>query len=356
MRVDGRQFKGWGDRHQRKRRLAAAGLTLGAVGLVTGCGAPDLASMRPTVNKTAVAVLLVNQPAAWSPAALQASLPATGKLVVQVDGVSGRQAVATANADVKHPAVHWLMWVEDGSLPSELMQWAQVHPQVQVLFVGAECTQPLPANVHALVPDPLAEAYALGWLAGAQAVAAHSAFIGWLASAAPDPDTTQAALAGLYSAAPQIQLLPVGGGVAGAGAGSGLWPHVCLAARPLTPAEQQAVTAAGVVVVALSTAADSPAVAARPGLLPPLGVTEVWQDIPSLPGAGAAAAARLTAGKTAVESAADRFDPAVLSQLTSVQSALQAGSVQPAQAWTQMPAALRQAWAATAGLSVAASG
>ncbi|MCL6637384.1 MAG: hypothetical protein K6T26_05500 [Alicyclobacillus sp.] len=354
--MDDRQSKAWRVQSGRTSRLQTAAAALIAVGVVTGCGAPDLASLRPTVTKTAVAVLLVNQPAEWSPAAVQASLPATGNLVVKVDGVSDRQAVATANADVKQPEVHWLMWVQDSPLPGELVSWAQDHPQKQVLFVGPASTQPVPDNLHALVPDPEAEAYVLGWLAGAQAVAAQSAVVGWLGNASPDPATTQAALAGLYSAAPQLQLQPVSGGMAAVAGGTPLWPHVCLAARPLTPAEQQTAAAAGVIVVALSAGADNPASSARPGLPSPQGLTDVWQGMQSPAGTGAADALRRTAGRTAVVTASDRFDPAVLSQLANIQSALREGTLQPAQQWAQMPAVLRQAWAVVTGLPAAAGG
>ncbi|MCL6516228.1 hypothetical protein [Alicyclobacillus sp.] len=349
---------------------------------MSACGAPNLAEMRPQHAKATAEVLVVGTPPGWTDDAVKGIEEVAG-VVTQVRRVSSASMGQVLDQKVQgsHPGL--LVVVDANGSPTAIRAWASSHPNIRLEWVGGMPSAGASADVpgvRRVTVQPVAAAYCLGWGAG-QLAAAASAWVptvGWLEGSGSLPASViQAALAGLYSGNPTVQLRPVtlappgaagqsgdggasalAGGVAGGAPPAGTnpqsagapLPKVVLTARELTPAEWALVRAEGVTVISLC-----PQPAGTGGI-----------GAPALPGPGVVAddlrlfaAGRWQAGWHAVDAGSLTqwhsipMPDALRASLDSLELALQGGTIQPSTVWNQMPADIRTQWGAVAGGGIA---
>ncbi|SIS89536.1 hypothetical protein SAMN05421799_106116 [Alicyclobacillus vulcanalis] len=163
---------------------------------LAGCGAPDLAAMRPTVQKSAVLVEVVGAPP-FAPSASQ--LGTAGATSVEVVHVAlGEWQSVAAHALAKGQLTGVMVVCDDANaVASGLNQLAADHPDVRFLVVSNwPASQITSGNVEDVAQDPVAVAYSIGALCG-----------DWIASST----STSGAV---YSGVPSIVYAPRGATVA----------------------------------------------------------------------------------------------------------------------------------------------
>ncbi|WP_148260136.1 hypothetical protein [Alicyclobacillus acidocaldarius] len=179
-----------------KWRFAVAICTVAAN--VAGCGAPDLAAMRPTVHKPAVLVEIVGSPP-FAPSASQ--LGTAGATAVEVVHVSSSTWRSEAEKELARRRLTGLMLVcDDASVVTPgLDELASSNPSVRFLVVS-DWPAPLTesSNVAEVAQDPVGIAYSIGALCG-----------DWMVALAPG--STSGAV---YSGVPSLVYVPEGASAA----------------------------------------------------------------------------------------------------------------------------------------------
>lgn len=131
-----------------------------------GCGAPDLAAMRPTVNKPAVLVEIVGAPP-FAPSASE--LGAAGATAVEVVHTSLSAWQSEAQSELSRRRLTGVMLVCDDANPlaSGVNEMASANPSVHFLVVSDRAASPSSlANVAEMAQDPVGVAYSIGVLCG----------------------------------------------------------------------------------------------------------------------------------------------------------------------------------------------
>ncbi len=149
---------------RRKWRLAVA--LCAAAASVAGCGAPDLASMRPTVHKPAVLVEIVGSPP-FAPS--EAELGTAGATAVEVVRVSASAWRSEAEKELARGRLTGVMLVcQDASAVAPgVDELAASHPSVRFLVVSDwPASLASSSNVAEIAQDPVGIAYSIGALCG----------------------------------------------------------------------------------------------------------------------------------------------------------------------------------------------
>ncbi|MBX5436332.1 MAG: hypothetical protein IRZ33_03845 [Alicyclobacillaceae bacterium] len=354
--------------------------------LLAGCGAPDLAHMRPTVWKPAAAVYLVDHPDGWNAEDVRRRFAASG-VVVQVEDVASSQLSDAVRRCLSNGFAGLVMVVSRQPSPGPVATLMDQHVGVRFEWVG-----PVPWtaggrwNVRLAVPDSRLLSYVLGWVAGSLAAADGWETVGWLLPTAdatgmpsdseasrrgaPDADSSNAApeypdaaslrmvLAGLYAANPKVTLEAIApvpsaaqGGTGADAAAVGPWPRVVVTTRRVTPSEAAYIRDHGVALVSLYPQAADVPVAAGPDVPGP---ASVYDDVKAFAGL------RWRAGTALVEDVDVLWMPsaAVPAQVgAGAKQWLTALMANPAlldNAWTAVPATTQEAWLRVVGQAAVA--
>ncbi|WP_041707414.1 hypothetical protein [Alicyclobacillus acidocaldarius] len=165
---------------------------------VAGCGAPDLAAMRPTVHKPAVLVEIVGSPP-FAPSASE--LGAAGATAVEVVHVSWNAWRSEAEKELARRRLTGLMLVCDdaSAVAPGVDELASSNSSVRFLVVS-DWPAPLTesSNVAEIAQDPVGIAYSIGALCG-----------DWMVAVAPG--STSGAV---YSGVPSLVYVPQGASAA----------------------------------------------------------------------------------------------------------------------------------------------
>lgn len=161
---------------------------------VAGCGAPDLAAMRPTVHKPAVLVEIVGSPP-FAPSASE--LGTAGATAVEVVRVPLSAWRSEAERELSRRRLTGLMLVCDdaSAVAPGVDELASSNPSVRFLVVSDwPASLSASGNVEEIAQDPIGVAYSIGALCG-----------DWMTAMAPG--STSGAV---YSGVPSLVYVPHG--------------------------------------------------------------------------------------------------------------------------------------------------
>lgn len=353
--------------------------------VLTGCGAPDLRAMRPTVHKPTAEVVLVGQPAHWYSSDVQSAATQSGA-IVGVSQTTPEKLAGTLQQAVANAEIGLVVVVQNGQIPASEISFANQHVTKRFDLMGSSPASGSAINVEQIVPDEFATGYAAGWLAGELATSISASSVGWLAtnSAMTSQAGVRAALAGTYAANPGVGITlvpaissptasatansttnatapvpPTGqttgstgnvgtvNGTTGAGTGGSTGspgtvplPHILMVTRPLTATEWQIVTTAGVHVVSLCPQ--------------PTGSSTAQPIVPGMAALQSALTAftanHWQAGVTSTVTSAlldidtHQVSKSILDSLDSTTASIEAGSLDAKSVWATVPANLQAAW------------
>ncbi|MCL6632736.1 MAG: hypothetical protein K6T63_08895 [Alicyclobacillus herbarius] len=193
----------------RSRGIARVGRGIGAIlalFMASGCGAPDLSSMHPSVAKKAALVFLVgNNLPHWSTRQVDDLQTSTG-LVLKTQTVSNtRQVLSQVRGLVNRQlaSLPLLVVVADGPPDAQFISFLRQHNELRVEWLSRQTAHVQLQNLRQVVENPQLAAYATGWLAGSAAmeVAQPVGTVGWFVNGnqQPAPEMSHAVLAGLYN-------------------------------------------------------------------------------------------------------------------------------------------------------------
>lgn len=206
----------------KNRTLSGAITVLMSLSLV-GCGAPDLSAMRPRVAKPAAAVVYVNHPK-FENSSLASSAGGTGKTVLETIHLNG-QSFATQMTDIlAHDQLSLCVIAVDDANPyaSDISQYARKYANIRFDVVSNVPVAGLQgSNISTLSGNPDATAYGIGYLTGVDLSSTSSSStpgttavppsLVFVPSSAP-VDQQKAFFAGLYTADPTAQVVPMTSG------------------------------------------------------------------------------------------------------------------------------------------------
>lgn len=360
---------------------------MGIVGGVTGCGAPDLRAMSPTVLKSTAEVLLVDHPSHWYVQDAQSAAAQEGVVVKAVSVGSSVLADALSQVARSGHQVGMVMVVQDGQIPASEVTFAKQHTATQFTLFGASLAQTgvHPDNVHQVVPDTASVSYAIGTLAGDLAAGNQLPAVGWVTGGHPlaTKANVQVALAAANAADPGIQMtnvpiaalsaVAVGTGLGNAtgglstssanqsaaaqssgtqngltsapGISTAALPRVLVTTQPLSAIQWARLKSAGVHVVSLCTQPAGIGVAGVPAVPGIRAMQQVMNDF-----AGRVALASTLRSLSAPLIAMDGAQVTAPEQsaVNTVELSLQAQSIGLQQVWRDVPTAARSTWSTIA--------
>ncbi|WP_328702035.1 hypothetical protein [Alicyclobacillus fructus] len=158
-----------------KRQWGIAMATCAAAAGVAGCGAPDLAALRPTVDKPAVLVEILGSPPFAPSASELATAGATSVDVMHVP-TSAWRSKAEAVLSKGHLTGVMLVCDDASAVASGVDELASANPSVRFAVVSDD-PAPLSTsdNVAEIAQDPVGIAYSIGALCGEWMTAVTSA-------------------------------------------------------------------------------------------------------------------------------------------------------------------------------------
>ncbi len=315
--------------------------------LLAGCGAPDLESMKPSVDKSSAVVVLVDQPQGWNANAAGA-LAAQKHVTAKVVSCRSGELAQVLNKSLAQYSVGMYLVVSPGSPQPEALNVARQHLGQRFEWVSSAPIQSDAVNVGQVVPDTKATSYALGWLAATLAAEKNAVpRVGWLSGPAADSGTVRSALTGMYAANAAVTLVsvsPPGNTPANAPSVTVL-PPVVVTAHALSGPESTWLRSSGVTVISLLPQPDQQ-VAAEPGFPGPAAAAGDLQRF---------AERKWQSGVRTVlpDPLVDFRDPLIAKHhQTSMQAlamSFASHSVDVQRAWQQIPASLRDNWVGITG-------
>ncbi|WP_067617044.1 hypothetical protein [Alicyclobacillus acidiphilus] len=193
-----------------------------ALGFAAGCGAPDLAAMRPQVSKSSAAIFYVDHPSMESGTGLNHD--EEGRMVYKTIDVSTGDFETQIASALTNDDLNFVVVVVDNAAPystflSQLAQkYADIHFEVLSDQPG---TFPSLQNLRTVSANPDLVAYGIGYLVGtylswlATKATVSSTYgmvvqptLGYVKSTAPK-DQQEAFFAGLYTADASAQVVPL---------------------------------------------------------------------------------------------------------------------------------------------------
>jgi hypothetical protein len=244
---------------QKKCMAAVLGITALSFA-VTGCGEPDIQSMRPTVSKLAAEVLLVDGPSDWKANDLINAASAAG-VDTFVRNIKAEDISTTLGEVVKTGQAGLCIVVYDGSIPQNVLSYLKPDTNVKFEFVSDGTNHLHGTNVQNVYVDPMLVGFLIGYGAGNLAAGMGQYSVGWLTSGTTSitRKEIEATLGGFYQANSKANIMPVTVG----GMGVTL-PHILISDHILDSVELQAVSQSGSVVFSLVNVPSGPTYAAWP--------------------------------------------------------------------------------------------
>ncbi|EPZ46204.1 hypothetical protein [Alicyclobacillus acidoterrestris] len=201
-----------------RTKCTAGAVAVALTGLVSGCGAPDLSAMRPTVQKQAAAVMVVGKPDFMPTTPVSAS--GDEPLMMETVQSSTGSFLNQANTLLQHQDVtNCVIAVDDaGALDSDISQLAQKYAHVHFDILTNQAPSDISAsNVAIVSQDANAVDFAIGWLVGVwasnlvktQQLSLQPA-VGYAVSGV-SASRQKAFFAGLYTANPAAQIVNMTG-------------------------------------------------------------------------------------------------------------------------------------------------
>ncbi|WP_206915700.1 hypothetical protein [Alicyclobacillus suci] len=201
-----------------RTKCTAGAVTVALTGLISGCGAPDLSAMRPTVQKQAAAVMVVGKPDFMPTTPVSAS--ADEPLMMETVQSSTGSFLNQANTLLQHQDVtNCVIAVDDaGALDSDISQLAQKYAHVHFdILTNQAPSDMFASNVAIVSQDANAVDFAIGWLVGVwasnlvktQQLSLQPA-VGYAVSGV-SASRQKAFFAGLYTANPAAQIVNMTG-------------------------------------------------------------------------------------------------------------------------------------------------
>ncbi|MFD1674642.1 hypothetical protein [Alicyclobacillus fodiniaquatilis] len=259
-----------------KPYIASSCIILTAL-MVSGCGAPDLAAMKPHVTKSAGAVILVDNPNFVAPKDLQSN---QGKQLTSVETIQATTASFASNVTsaLKNRHVSLCLIAADNANPltAEIQKLASAHPNVHFEVVSNQTLTSLQSSeIGSIVQDEDAVAFAIGSLAGTWATTEVQALqltkqpIFGYVQGNVSKDAQKAFFAGLFTEDPNADIepmTPLNGTTANV---TPIYPTVTAiaAAGQLNASLLQTVQETAPVIFDVDDASDVPNAAVKPGHL-----------------------------------------------------------------------------------------
>ncbi|GMA61495.1 hypothetical protein [Alicyclobacillus fastidiosus] len=198
-------------------RFVAAGASICSIGIVSGCGAPDLSAMQPHVQKQAAAVLVVGNPNFMPTTPLTNTVP-DNPMVLETVETTSTSFLEKANEVLKNSEVTTCVVAVDdaGPLATDISQLTQKYANVHFdILSNRAATGVGGSNVAMVYLDENATDFAIGWLAGVwannlvktQQLTLQPA-IGYSVKGV-SVNAQKAFFAGLYTVDPAAQVVPM---------------------------------------------------------------------------------------------------------------------------------------------------
>lgn len=327
------------------RQATSALVLITWMGTATGCGAPNVSTMTPTVAKPTAVLLLVNQPPHWTVSSVQDLLSQYG-IVGDVRNISSSQVQNSLQQVVGNKSIALIAVVQDGPIDLSELDAAKHDIGQRFELIGTQAVNQTAINVRQVVTTSVDTSYALGWLAGQLSMTMGVQSVGWVidGQSVCTTDQVESALMGAYSANGGFQvtgvtLPPVDPSVP--------LPKLVVTTRPLSDQEAQTMKAGGVTVLSLCSQSTT-TVVARP-MLPDMNslqpdldafVKTTWQ-------AGTVTSTR----PPYVWTNPDVVTSDLTTNVANVELELQNSPFNVASSWQRIPSQVRQLWSVIPGLT-----
>ena len=231
-----------------KQKWTVVASCLTVVGLIaTGCGEPDIESMRPTQPKLAAEVLLVDGTQNWNTSDLISAASKTG-VDVFVARVKSQDVASTLDGIVKNGNIGLCIVVNNGAISLNVTAYASQNPNIKFEFVSDGTSLTKGANVKNVYVNPTFVGFLIGYSTGELAGQTGRYTIGWLTSGATSVSKQEisAALGGVYQADPKVNVVPVT-----VGPTNTLLPRILISDHVLSSSELTAASQSGSIVFSL---------------------------------------------------------------------------------------------------------
>lgn len=316
-------------------------VTVGGIALITGCGAPDLTSLKPMKSKNVVEVIMVDNPTQWVDSDIQNRL-ASSHVALNVRQVTSSQLLGALTNSVSSLPNCLYIVASNQPFTSDVADFAANHVGTRFTFVsplGTTSGMQGSLNVRQITQDPGAVGYTLGSLVGNIAVQNNIASIGWVTDGHSTVSTReiQDALAGMYSADANVQVTPLT--LAKAQVGS--LPQYIVTGRPLTTAEQTLLSQNGSIIISLCPQPVGPSFAAWP-VIPDTSV--VSTDVSDLIGNKWSSGSRVTDDGPFIYQNNTLVPASVQSTMSNLESSLIVNPKMGDLAWQAIPSQIQTTW------------
>ncbi|MFB5191490.1 hypothetical protein [Alicyclobacillus fastidiosus] len=198
-------------------RFAVAGASICSIGIVSGCGAPDLSAMHPHVQKRAAAVLVVGTPN-FMPTTPLTSTVSDNPVVLETVKTSNASFLAKAGEVLSNSEVTTCVVAVDdaGPLATDISQLTQKYANVHFDILSNRSAAGVSgANVAEVYLDANSTDFAIGWLVGVWAnnlvkvqQLTQQPAIGYSVKGV-STNAQKAFFAGLYTVDPAAQVVPM---------------------------------------------------------------------------------------------------------------------------------------------------
>jgi hypothetical protein len=354
------------EQQNRVRRTVVFATSLSTIFALSGCGAPVLPDMKPTVPKLAAEVILVGRPVGWS----------EQKVAAAEEGM---------NSGNGNSVDYEVLQLQPSELTSALEKFGQTSPgglavlvpsepdvarvlsvnaptDIKMTVVASALPPSLPNSWQAVVPSRLEISYALGYLSAILAQEDGTRAVGLFGVHSPSVQRSEveAALAGIYAVNPNLAAAPIhisaSVGVASAPrttVGNTYVPS-SVASTPIYSNTAQVVLSftsvaryrhsfetSGSRIFSMSDSRLAAPVVAVPGTPSPEALNVVFSEY---------AAGKWQPGMRTVHSQSllrflsGSLPASLLAESHAVEDSLRNGTVDPRSAWTNLPSAVRTLW------------
>jgi hypothetical protein len=203
------------EQQNRIRRKIVFATSLSAIFALSGCGAPVLPDMKPTVPKLAAEVILVGNPVGWSEQKVAAAEEGTNS----EDGSRVDYEVLQVQPSELNSTLEKFGETSSGGLvvlvPSERdvarVLSLNAPTDIKMTIVASALPPSFPSSWQAMVPSRLEVSYALGYLSAvlAKEDGAHAVGLFGVHSPSVQRSEVEAALAGIYAVNPNLAAAPI---------------------------------------------------------------------------------------------------------------------------------------------------